>query len=109
MAYSYKFKLLYTAFLQNIKLSGYKVEIKFHKDSLVVEQENYKTKNIDAYIVYDLSNSTNNPLRNFTLKDVKLSDISVNLSILPLFFFKALLLHLWSPWKCSLKVLLWGY
>ena len=69
MVHSYKFKLLYTAFLQNIKLSGYKVEIKFHKDSLVVEQENYKTKNIDAYIVYDLGNCPNNPLRNFTLKD----------------------------------------
>ena len=35
--YNSKFKSLYTAFLHTIKLSGYRMEIKFDKDPLAVE------------------------------------------------------------------------
>ena len=54
--------------MQSIKFSGYKVQIKFDKDPLAVEQNNYITKIVNAYIVYDLYKCTNNPLRNFILK-----------------------------------------
>ena len=68
--------------MHSIKLSGYKVGIKFDKGSKAVEQNNYTTKVVNAYIGYDLDNSPNNHLRNFTLKDclfcptsiVKISD-----------------------------------
>ena len=51
--YTSKIKPLYTYFLHNIKLSGFKVKIKFNKDPLAVEQNNYVTKIVNAYIVYD--------------------------------------------------------
>ena len=37
--YSSKRKSLYTAFLDSINFSGYRIRIKFDKDSLVVEQK----------------------------------------------------------------------
>ena len=49
-----KLKPLYTAFLHCIKLSAYKLGIKFDKDPLVVEQNNYLTKIANVYIVYEL-------------------------------------------------------
>ena len=42
--YNSKLKALYTAFFQSIKLSGYKMGIKFDKDSLAAEQNNYLTE-----------------------------------------------------------------
>ena len=39
-----KLKPLYTTFLNSIKRSGYRVGIKFDKDPLAVEQNNYLTK-----------------------------------------------------------------
>ena len=39
--YNSKLKLLYTAFLHSIKLSGYKTGIKLDKDPVAVEQNNY--------------------------------------------------------------------
>ena len=50
--YTSKLKPLYTAFLHGIKLSGYRMGIKFEKDPLAVEQNNYATKIVSAYIVY---------------------------------------------------------
>ena len=50
------------AFLHSIKLSGYKVGIKFDKDPSAVEQNNYATKIVNAYMVYDLDTWLNNPL-----------------------------------------------
>ena len=44
----------HSLFLHEIKFSGYKIEIKFDKKPLVVEQDNYVTKNVNAYIVYNL-------------------------------------------------------
>ena len=52
--YTSKLKPLYTAFLHSITLSGYKIGIKFDKDPLAVEPNNYLTKIINGYIVYDL-------------------------------------------------------
>ena len=40
--------------------------IKFDKDPLTVEQNNYLTKIVNFYIVYDLKASPKIPLRNFT-------------------------------------------
>ena len=41
-----KLKPLYHTFLHSIKLSGYKVGIKFDTDLLPVEQNNHATKNV---------------------------------------------------------------
>ena len=38
---------------------------KFEKDPLVVEQKNYATKTVNAYIVYDLDTWPKIPLKNF--------------------------------------------
>ena len=43
-AYTSKLRTLHTTFLHIIKLSGYKLRIKFDKGFLVVEQNNYATK-----------------------------------------------------------------
>ena len=43
--------------------------MQFNNTPLVVAQNNYITKTVNAYIVYDLDNWTKNPLRNFTLKN----------------------------------------
>ena len=49
-------KIFLFAFLPNIKYFGCKVGIKFNNTPLVVEQNNYKTKTVSAYIVNDLDN-----------------------------------------------------
>ena len=51
--YISKLKPIYTTFLHSVKLSGYKVGIKFDEDPLVVKQKNYATKIVNAYIVYE--------------------------------------------------------
>ena len=67
--YNSKFKPLYTAFLYSIKLSGYKTGIKFDKDPLAIEQSNYLTKIVNAYIVYELNAWSRNPNNNFKFKN----------------------------------------
>ena len=67
---AYNSKILYTAFLHIIKLAEYKVKIKFNKDPLAAEQNNYAITVVNAYIVYDLDVCPNNPVRNFTLKKI---------------------------------------
>ena len=42
--FSSKFKPIYILFLHNIKLSEYRIEIKFDEDLSAVEQNNYLTK-----------------------------------------------------------------
>ena len=54
--YTSKLKPLYTAFLHNINFSGYRMRIKLDKDPLTEEQNNYLTKAVNVYIVYDLDN-----------------------------------------------------
>ena len=57
------------AFLPNIKYFGYKIGIQVSNTSLVVEQNNYATKNVNVYIAKDLDDWPKVPLRNFTLKN----------------------------------------
>ena len=45
--YSSKLKSLYTNFIHSIKRSGYRMKIKFDKDPLAVELNNYTTKNYE--------------------------------------------------------------
>ena len=59
--YNSKLKTLYTAFAHSIKLSGYKMGIKIDKDPLAVKQNNYLTKIVNVYIVYDLAAWPRNP------------------------------------------------
>ena len=60
---------MHNAFLHRIKLSGYKVKVKFDKELLAVKQNNYANKIVNSYIVCDLNNWPNIPSRNFTFKN----------------------------------------
>ena len=66
--YSSKLTPLYTTFLHNIKLSGYRIRIQFDNSVLVAEQNNYQTKAGNAYIVFDLDDWPRIPLNSFKLK-----------------------------------------
>ena len=46
--YNSNLKPLYTSFLYSIKLSGYRMGIKFDKGPLAVEQNNYATKIVNV-------------------------------------------------------------
>ena len=59
----------YTAFFHSIRLSVYKMEIKFDRDLLAVEQNNYLIKIINVYIVYVLADWPRNPTNNFKFKN----------------------------------------
>ena len=74
--YNSKLKPLYTAFLHCIKRSGYKVGIKFDKDPLAIEQNNYGKKIVNVYIVYDLNAQPRNPTNNFEFKNCLLGATS---------------------------------
>ena len=67
--YASNLKPLYTVFLHSIKLSRYMTRIKFDKDPLAVEQNNYATKIVNAYMVYDLDAWPKNPTNNFKFKN----------------------------------------
>ena len=60
--YNSELKPLYFAFLHGIKLTGYKKRIKFDKDPLVLEQNNYLTKIVNVYVVYHLVVWSINPI-----------------------------------------------
>ena len=64
--YSSKSKPLYTDFLNSIKISGFRMRMKFDQDYLNVEQNSYKV--VKVYIVYDLDNWLKVSLRNFAIK-----------------------------------------
>ena len=51
--YNSTLKPLHTAFLHSIKLSGYRMRIKFDKGPLAVKQNNYLTKIVNIYIVHE--------------------------------------------------------
>ena len=68
-AFNSELKPLYTAFLHSIKLSGHEMRIEFNKNSLAAEQNNFLTKIVNVYIVYDLEAWLKILLRNFTLKN----------------------------------------
>ena len=71
------FKLIYTAFLHSIKLSEYKIGIKFAKDCLAVEQNNCLTKIVNVYIVYDLDAWPRSPTNNFKFKNCFFRETSI--------------------------------
>ena len=60
--------LHYILRLNTTKISGYKTGIQFSKCVLLVEQKNYLTKIVNAYIVYDLGDCQKIPLSNLKLK-----------------------------------------
>ena len=67
--YNSKLKPVHTAFLHSIKLSEYRIGIKFDEDPLAVEQNNYLTKIVNVYIVYDLDAWPRNPTNNLKFKN----------------------------------------
>ena len=67
--YISKPKPLPTNFLHSIKLSGYRRRIKFDKDPLAVEQNNYLSKTVNVYIAYDLDAWPRNTTNNFKFKN----------------------------------------
>ena len=67
--YTSELKPLYTAFLHSVKLSGYRTGIKFDKNSLALEENNYPTKIVNAHIVCDLDAWLRNPTNSFKLKN----------------------------------------
>ena len=66
--YNSKLIPLYTAFLHNIKIFGYKIGIEFNEIVLVVEKNKYATKIANAYIVNDLHDWPKILLNSFKLK-----------------------------------------
>ena len=68
-AYNSKLKPLYAAILHSTKLTGYKIGIKFDKDPLAVDQNNYLTKVVNTYIAYDLAAWLRYSTNNFKFKN----------------------------------------
>ena len=68
--YTSKLTPLYTAFLHSIKLSEYRIGMKFDKDPLAVEQNNSLSKIVNVYIVYDLDAWPRNPTTISNLKNL---------------------------------------
>ena len=60
---------MHGAFMPRLRYCAKKIWIYLNKSPLVVEQNNYSTKIVNAYIVYDLNDSPKVPLRNFILKN----------------------------------------
>ena len=67
--YSSKLKPLYTAFLNSINVSQYRIKKKNDKDPLAVEQNSYLTKILNVQIVYDLDAWPKNSNNNFKFKN----------------------------------------
>ena len=67
--YNSKLKPLCNAFLHSIRLSEYRIGIKFNKDRLAVEQSNCFTKIVNVDIVYDVNPWPRNPPNNFKFKN----------------------------------------
>ena len=63
-----KVKPLYTIFLNSINFSGYRIGIKFDKDLLAVEQNNYLSKVVKVHVIYDLDALPRNPTNNLNLR-----------------------------------------
>ena len=55
--------------LYSINLFGYRMGIKLNKDPLAVSQNNYASKFVNVYIVYDLDACAKILVRNFAIKN----------------------------------------
>ena len=64
-----KLKPLYTTFLNSIKLSGSILGIKFDKNRLAIEKNNYLTKIVNVYTIYYLVACQRNLTNNFKFKN----------------------------------------
>ena len=64
-----KLKPLCTTFLNSIKLSECRIGLKFGKDPSAIDQNNYLTKIVNVYIVYDLDAWPRNPTNNSKFKN----------------------------------------
>ena len=62
--YNSKHKTIYTAFIHD-KLFGCAKGIKFETDPLALKQDNYLTKTVSVYVVYDLNGWPGNLTNNF--------------------------------------------
>ena len=64
-----EYLILNLTFVYGIKLSEFRIGIKFDKDPLAVDQNNYLTKIVTVYIVYELDAWPRNPINNFKFKN----------------------------------------
>ena len=64
-------------FLPNVKYFRNKIRTQFNSTSLVLEQNNYATKIVIVYIVFDLDTWPKNPLKNFALKNSLLDSTNI--------------------------------
>ena len=55
--------------MHRVKLSGYRMVIKFDKDPLAVEQNIYWSKIVNVYFAYDLDAWSRNRTKNFKFKN----------------------------------------
>ena len=55
--------------MHSIKAFVYRIEIKFDKDPLAIEQNNYLTKIVVVYIVFGLDGWPRSPTNNFKFKN----------------------------------------
>ena len=75
--YNSNLKPLHGALLPHWKYAEKKISVNLNKSPLVVQKNNYSTKIVNAYIVYDLDNWPKVPLRNFTLKNCLLGSTNI--------------------------------
>ena len=64
-----KFLSLHGAFFTNLKRIVFEIRIQFNNTPLVVRQNNYATKIVNAYIASDLDKWPKTLLNNFTIKN----------------------------------------
>ena len=55
--------------MPRVKLSGYRMVIKFDKDPLAVERNIYRSKIVNVYFAYDLHTWSRNRTKNFKFKN----------------------------------------
>ena len=55
--------------MHSVNLSGDRIRIKFDKDPLAVEQNNYLTKIVNVYIVYGLNDWPKDTINNFKFRN----------------------------------------
>ena len=75
--YTSKLKSLYIAFSHSIKLSGYRMGIKFDKYLSAVEQNNYLTKTVNVCIICYVNAWPKHPINNFNFKNCLFGETSV--------------------------------
>ena len=75
--FNFKLKALDTTVVHSIKLSEYGIGIKFDKDPLAAEQNNYLSKIINVYVVYDLDAWPRNPTKISNFKMIYLEQLYI--------------------------------